>query len=948
MQGGGGTWDLQGNEPTTGYGAGIHPEHQCENRQLIRDITPDLIDDYITQHMAWFQQPGYYVGVWIPEENPDVAVLDVSSVEPELDRAKELGVANQQEALWDIENNQEIPLPKPDRVPQTKTADAETQKFAASDDELCVMLDVPEDVQFKIYDWVKEQDWPEGTDLSDPTGYHVTMLYSPAGYKEHKDADWIEHIEGVRVKVTGIEHFPKSDDGYPYILRLESKPLKEHVDKMQAKAREHGVEVSHFEGGYKPHLTVGYGESELKGVHFKSDLEFDTEPSRISSPRGEPLKNQAKVGHTPWSVIKAARKSGYDKPKTAGETAAQRLRRAQAQQSQGEWTPDHQGILDENSGQDLHGLPGPTHVPGTGPLHFHSHGDIQRIADEYNQAHGLPPHPKDYVEANPENGARVAQAYEQMQHNPNDPQVRAAYEALKNEVGAQYQHAVNNGYQFEFYPQDRDPYPNSPREALLDLHHNKHMYVYPTAAGYGNDDSAPQDHPLLGDSGERWNGQPVTYNDMFRAIHDFYGHAKEGLGFRANGEENAYRQHAAMFTPPAQQALAAETRGQNSWVNYGPYGAQNQTAGQGDTVYAQQKAGILPSWASDPNLNVNSTVTSSFCKICRGRAYTACPGCIKMAALEWQPGEPGKGLRDSKGNFHTWNVSSKWGTPIHDEYLQSIGDTNSPKGGYTPIIISPNGEYTHADNQNWEDDIPQARQFAGVQPGLRYFDPNRYYQKVYGKIAHWKWVNPERQPNPVERGPSWEGDPNWAWVPEDEWGPAVDNEGNPWNDDPAFEKEADWNEDPDLDSYLQTSEEVYPWTRGEHGKFFITPEGEFVHWATDDMGTPHHDVVADLWDKEQAVKGEIAPSGAWWITDNMTPWYGDGRTVDEYIQSASEQAQQAGLQPYARGYLAKHTETCDKCGQPFNECTCDPDTQWVQDPASDTLRDVKPEFGGTS
>ena len=540
------------------------------------------------------------------------------------------------------------------------------------------------------------------------------MLYSPAGYKEHKDADWIEHIEGVRVKVTGIEHFPKSDDGYPYILRLESKPLKEHVDKMQAKAREHGVEVSHFEGGYKPHLTVGYGESELKGVHFKSDLEFDTEPSRISSPRGEPLKNQAKVGwrfgeydyrgqhtapgpHFGWPItdmeagapdfythpkyymyndpqydheslnailparnnpesmvtihragitpeintgdwitpshsyakhhalanfrdteqpkvwsarvpakhvwwngddlneygyhgppiqgqrfyrtqsnpelrpgsevmtayspqeaqvldqMSLASVAHYDKPKTAGETAAQRLRRAEqiehrfgpdqskvvhqfpdgwsmrqlntygdavregelmgncfspfttdwphmmweshpqaewdgrdpdkarydgeipdlsavseyhhpmpwptyslrdpnnlphvtadpqdqsgngilgrhntdvktehypylyewmtqtkdpeaaayaedfspeaAQQAlqtkTAEWTPDHQGILDENSGQDLHGLPGPTHVPGTGPLHFHSHGDIQRIADEYNQAHGLPPH----------------------------------------------------------------------------------------------------------------------------------------------------------------------------------------------------------------------------------------------------------------------------------------------------------------------------------------------------------------------------------------------------------------------------------------------------------------------------------------------------------------------------------------------------------------------------
>lgn len=266
---------------------------------------------------------------------------------------------------------------------------------------------------------------------------------------------------------------------------------------------------------------------------------------------------------------------------------------------------NHQQVLDANAGQDLQGLPGPVNVPGVGPLQFHSNADIQRVANEYNQTNGLGQHPMDYLRVNPENAASVAQEYEQMPHNPEDPQVKQSYNALAQEVRAQYDHAVNNGYNFEFYP-DHDPYPNSPREAVLDLHHNKHMYVYPTETGYGSGE-ANGDHPLLGDSGVRWNGQPVTHNDLFRAVHDFYGHAKEGLGFRADGEDNAYRQHAAMFSPEAQRALASETRGQNSWVNYGPYGQQNQTAGQGDTVYAPQKAGIMPDWTTNPNLHAQGT-----------------------------------------------------------------------------------------------------------------------------------------------------------------------------------------------------------------------------------------------------------------------------------------------------------------------------------------------------
>jgi len=42
--------------------------------------------------------------------------------------------------------------------------------------------------------------------------------------------------------------------------------------------------------------------------------------------------------------------------------------------------------------------------------------------------------------------------------------------------------------------------------------------------------------------------------------------------------------------------MATETRGQNSWLNYGPYGDFNRTAGQLDTIYAPQKVVTMPDW----------------------------------------------------------------------------------------------------------------------------------------------------------------------------------------------------------------------------------------------------------------------------------------------------------------------------------------------------------------
>jgi len=75
-------------------------------------------------------------------------------------------------------------------------------------------------------------------------------------------------------------------------------------------------------------------------------------------------------------------------------------------------------------------------------------------------------------------------------------------------------------------------------------------------------------------------------NDMFRAVHDVFGHAGSGRNFNAAGEEAAFRSHYNMFSPAAQGAMATETRGQNSTNNFG---------GLAKGQFAPNKIALIPS-----------------------------------------------------------------------------------------------------------------------------------------------------------------------------------------------------------------------------------------------------------------------------------------------------------------------------------------------------------------
>ena len=260
-----------------------------------------------------------------------------------------------------------------------------------------------------------------------------------------------------------------------------------------------------------------------------------------------------------------------------------------------------QGARDDQS--PLEGLPTKVSIPRTGETLTAAHDPrIRAIAADYMQTSGQQySPPRKYVKVDPARGKRIADEYESMKHDPHHPLVKASYDALAKETIAQYNHAKAAGLKLSFWNPDEmeDPYAASPRLMTEDVRKNHHMYVFPTDYGYGNEpisDRDREENPMLRDTGETWNGKPVLVNDMFRAIHDYFGHAKEGVGFRGDGEENAWRSHASMYSPLARLALGTETRGQNSWLNYGPHGEKNRTASTEETVFAPPKIGLMPSW----------------------------------------------------------------------------------------------------------------------------------------------------------------------------------------------------------------------------------------------------------------------------------------------------------------------------------------------------------------
>jgi hypothetical protein len=219
----------------------------------------------------------------------------------------------------------------------------------------------------------------------------------------------------------------------------------------------------------------------------------------------------------------------------------------------------------------------------------------RQVAEGYANSKGIKLRRLTPVKVNPQFATHVAGAYEKMPHSPSSPDTKRSYDALISETLDQFQHMKNAGLKIsKIKPGMENPYKSS-KDLFHDVQHNNHMWYFPTESGFGSSETR-SDHPMLAPTEEMHEGKPMLANDVFRVVHDYFGHAKEGHAFGPNGEENAWQTHAQMYSPEARRAMTAETRGQNSWVNFGPHAAHNRSNPH-QTVYADQKAGLLPDWA---------------------------------------------------------------------------------------------------------------------------------------------------------------------------------------------------------------------------------------------------------------------------------------------------------------------------------------------------------------
>lgn len=185
------------------------------------------------------------------------------------------------------------------------------------------------------------------------------------------------------------------------------------------------------------------------------------------------------------------------------------------------------------------------------------------------------PNAYERVRLDPVVGAAIAEAY--MAAPVRDDRAYGAYAAFCRETVQQYDFLVGRvefgGLGLSVRIVDEDPY--SDVKSMVEDVGRRRLDVWASAAS-----SNP--HPYLTNS----------ENDMFRAVHDVFGHAASGRGFDRHGEEAAWLKHSTMYSPLARRALTTETRGQNCALNFHYRGAR----------FPEQKAALLPRWFSDPGL----------------------------------------------------------------------------------------------------------------------------------------------------------------------------------------------------------------------------------------------------------------------------------------------------------------------------------------------------------
>jgi hypothetical protein len=185
---------------------------------------------------------------------------------------------------------------------------------------------------------------------------------------------------------------------------------------------------------------------------------------------------------------------------------------------------------------------------------------------------------------------RLGAWYDSAKDTSRQPATAKAYAALAGETREQFAALTGAGLRVIPWRCSGQPYETS-AAMREDVAKRGRLFFFPTASGFGEAPSS-KGNLLLAPTPFRAGGEALCVNDLFRVVHDIFGHCAHGLGFGALGELNAFRAHSLLFSETALPALACETAAQNAWVNFGPHLPHTLPAAA--RPYAAQKNTAVP------------------------------------------------------------------------------------------------------------------------------------------------------------------------------------------------------------------------------------------------------------------------------------------------------------------------------------------------------------------
>ena len=163
----------------------------------------------------------------------------------------------------------------------------------------------------------------------------------------------------------------------------------------------------------------------------------------------------------------------------------------------------------------------------------------------------------------------VAERFDRLPRMGYDVALARRYRQLKRETRLQYEAIVDAGIRVEPWLGLGQPYHDS-GELVRGVRETGTIQLFLTRSGHGPYGGAGF-HPMRESTGISVKGVELTHNDLFRVVHDVFGHVMFGHSFGPDGELQAAYCQMALLPEVAQPVVFTEQVAQTCWFFFGPH-----------------------------------------------------------------------------------------------------------------------------------------------------------------------------------------------------------------------------------------------------------------------------------------------------------------------------------------------------------------------------------------